>query len=399
MAAVLGLAVALLATQAVAAPRAIVLIDIDDVGAGTIGPLGRIGGATPNIDAIGQAGVTFTQATMPAAYCAPSRAGVMTGRPPASFGFPAVNNPSRNAPGVPAQVPMLATMLRARGYTTGLVGKWHLGYKAPDHPMRRGFDEFFGFVGSVHPYYGEDPDNPILRGFQPEPSLEYLTTRFGHEAASFIQRHAGGRFALVLTPNGMHTPLEAPSDSTGPVYDSMMRALDDAVGEVLSALRQAGLERDTLVIFTSDNGCPRDIQACSNGGLRGAKGSFYEGGIRVPLAIRWPARIKPGKVYGRPVSGLDLLATMLGEDYEDGRNLVPYVNGVRIGDPHRCQIWGNQTWGAFRCGDWKLVILKNGVQQLFNLATDPSEQLNVAGTNQTKLKDLQAKRQAKLASW
>ncbi len=298
--------------RAADAPRPnVVFLVADDLGYGELGCYGGRQIPTPQLDALAQRGVRFTQGYVAAAFCAASRAGLLTGRYPTRFGFE--NNPvgAQNVDprvGLPRDELTLAARLRDTGYATGLVGKWHLGGTANFHPQRRGFDEFFGFLHEGHFYVRPpwssvttwlrrktlpdgsqgrwsspnqrivwsthmgthepdyDANNPILRGSQPVDEPEYLTDAFTREACSFIERHQSQPFFLLLSYNAVHSPMQATDrylqqfgelpDVQRRIFAAMLSHLDDSVGRVLQTLDDCGLRDNTLVVFLSDNGGP-----------------------------------------------------------------------------------------------------------------------------------------------
>ena len=253
--------------------------------------------------------------------------------------------------GLPLTETTIADRLKAAGYATGLVGKWHLGAKPAMHPQQRGFEEFFGFLGGAHSYF---KSAGILRGTEPVKELDYTTDAFGRESVAFIERHKAQPWLLYLAFNAVHTPMDATDDRLAKfpnienkqrrTYDAMMLALDDAVGVVRKKLADTGLDKNTFIIFISDNGGPTmkgtTINASSNAPLRGSKRTTLEGGIRVPFLVAWPGHVKPG-VYEQPVIQLDLTYTALAiagagikpEWKLDGVNLLPFLAGEQSGPP------------------------------------------------------------------
>ncbi len=224
--------------------------------------------------------------------------------------------------GLPLSETTIANRLKAAGYTTGLVGKWHLGAAPQFHPQRRGFDEFFGFLGGAHPYFSGQ-GAPIYRGTEIVEEKAYLTDAFAREAVSFIERHKDRPWFLYLAFNAVHTPMDATDDrlerfrsiedNTRRTYAAMLSALDETVGKVLETLRAAGLEENTLIFFFSDNGGPTmpgtTINGSRNDPLRGSKRTTLEGGIHVPFAVQWKGTLPAGSVYNHPVIQLDVLPT------------------------------------------------------------------------------------------
>jgi arylsulfatase A-like enzyme len=392
----------------------------DDMGYADVGFHGCQEIPTPHLDALAKAGVRCTNGYVSGPYCSPTRAGLMTGRYQTRFGHEF--NAGGAGTGLPLSETTIATRLKASGYATGLVGKWHLGSEDKFHPHSRGFDEFFGFLGGSHDYF-EDPG--ILRGRQQVEENEYLTDAFAREAVSFIDKHQNQPFFLYLAFNAVHTPMQADdprlqkfahiSDKQRRTYAAMMSALDDAVGRVRNKLDESGLTQNTLITFISDNGGPvmpgTTVNASINKPLRGSKRTTLEGGIRVPFLVSWPAKIKPG-VYDKPVIQLDLNATALAaagvairpEWSLDGVNLAPFFAGTNSAAPHHSLYWRFGQQMAIRDGDYKLVRYDTNADtlsgaagqpvssaQLYRLSDDISEAKDLAATMPDKLQELQAK--------
>ncbi len=384
------------------APRPnVIVILADDLGYADLGCHGAKDIPTPHLDALAAGGVRCTSGTVSHPFCSPTRAGLLAGRYQQRFGHE--NNPKWDPAdetlGLPVQVPTVADALRAAGYRTGAVGKWHLGAAPRFHPNRRGFDEYFGILGGGHQYFpvarsAAEYSIPVDRNGQAVDEPEYLTRAFSREAAAFVERHRGRPFFLYLAYNAPHTPMQAPKETVAKfasiadekrrTYAAMVSEVDDGVGLVLRRLRELGLEERTLVFFLSDNGGPPSANASSNGPLRGAKGQVYEGGIRVPFLVRWPGRLRAGATYDAPVSSIDLFATAAaaaGARAEglEGVDLVPYLAGEKAGVPHERLFWrsgGGERW-AVREGNWKLLDAGEG-RMLFDLAADPGETTDLA---------------------
>ena len=391
----------------------IVLIVADDLGYGELGLQGfRRDIPTPNIDSLAQNGVRFTQGYVSCPVCSPTRAGLMTGRYQQRFGHEFNPGPAQSASagfGLARGEITLAERLKTLGYVTGMTGKWHLGYKSEFIPPRRGFDEFFGFLGGAHPYLPGGRAAAICRGEEPVKEEEYLTDAFGREATAFIERHHDRPFFLYLPFNAVHMPLQAADrylarfrdikDPQRRTFAAMMAAMDDAVGRVLAKLREHGLEERTLIFFISDNGGPTRQTTSSNGPLRGYKGQVWEGGIRVPFVVQWKGRVPGGRVDERPVISLDIHPTAVAAaggavspDWKlDGVNLVPFLAGEEAGRPHDTLCWRMGTRHAIRQGDWKLLVETDQTDSaLFNLAEDVGERSNLAARHLEVLETLQA---------
>jgi arylsulfatase A-like enzyme len=402
----------------------VLLIVADDLGYADIGVNGCQDVPTPYIDSIAKNGVRFTNGYVSGPYCSPTRAGLLTGRYQQRFGHEFNPGPAQNADpefGLSLNETTLPQRLKSLGYATGMVGKWHLGYELKFHPLKRGFDEFFGFLGGAHSYLDPgDNRNQILRGTEPVKEISYLTTMFGDEAVAFIERQKDRPWFLYLPFNADHTPMHAQpeylakfahiKDPLRQKFAAMHAAMDDQIGRVLATLRQHRLEENTLIFFISDNGGPTNANSSRNTPLRGFKAQTWEGGIRVPFLAQWKGQLPAGQVYAQPVIQLDILPTALAaagaeskaEWKLDGVNLLPYLTGKQKGAPHAALYWRFGQQIAVRMGDWKLVKAPgaNAVQgelrtkastegaHLYNLATDIGEQTNLADKEPAKLKQL-----------
>ena len=402
----------------------IVVIVADDMGYADIGVHGSKDIPTPNIDALAAGGIRFTDAYVSGPYCGPTRAGLMTGRYPQRFGheFNIGLSMAHREAGLPLEERTMADYLNAAGYRTALIGKWHLGTAPRYSPLRRGFDEFFGFLGGAHSYTGVGPrSNPIYDGGEPATSISYLTDTLAARAVEFIERNKARPFFLYLAFNAVHAPLQAPekylarvsriADERRRTYAAMLVAMDDGIGSTLAALRDNGLDETTLVFFFSDNGGPVALQGAngsSNGPLRGQKAHTFEGGIRVPFIIRWTGRLPAGATDSRPIIQLDVLPTALAaagiavkpEWRLDGVNLLPFLTAQASGAPHEALYWRLGGHMAIRKGDWKLVKSDAGGAtddpakttlegtELFNLSTDIGEKSNLASAHPEKVREL-----------
>ena len=420
----------------------VIFIIADDLG---IGEPGCYGGdlPTPNIDAIAADGVKFTAGYVTSPFCATSRAALLTGRYQNRFGFEfnpvGAFNTDPNV-GLPLSEVALPHLLRHGGYSTALIGKWHLGGTAPFHPQRRGFDEFFGFLHEGHyyvppPYDGHvtwlrrkrlpdggagrwtspdgrtiwstrmnsfepeyDTDNPLLRSSQPVAEKENLTDAFTREAERFIERNSSQPFFLCLAYNAVHSPMQGKDadlerfaqieDVQRRLLAAMLWRMDQGIGRIVHRLRVLGLEENTLLVFLSDNGGPTRELTSSNRPFRGEKGQLFEGGIRVPFLMKWPARFEKGKVEDRFVSSLDLFATALAvagmspTQPIDGVNLTPALAKEADWPADRALYWRMGEQAAYRKGDRKILCRwhESGIPkwELFDLKDDPGEATNLA---------------------
>jgi arylsulfatase A-like enzyme len=396
-------------------PNVIVIVG-DDMGYADVGFHGGKEIPTPHLDALAKSGVRFTNGYVSGPYCSPTRAGLLTGRYQTRFGHEF--NPGGMGPrqGLPLTETTLADRLKAAGYRAALVGKWHLG-NGERHPQKRGFDEFFGFLGGAHDYF--KPDG-ILRGTEAANEKSYLTDALGREAVAFIDANKAKPFFLYLAFNAVHTPMqaddprlkkfEATKDPKRRTYAAMMSAMDDAVGAVTKKLADEKLTENTLVTFISDNGGPvmqgTSINASDNTPLRGSKRTTLEGGIRVPFVVSWPGHVQPGTTDDRPVIQLDLHATALAaagvapkaEWKLEGVDLAPYLSGTEKGQPHDALYWRFGKQMAIRKGDWKLVRYdlaadgKSGASpaRLYNLNDDIGEATDLSAKQPEKVTELQA---------
>ena len=396
----------------------ILLIVGDDMGYADVGFHGCKDIPTPHLDALAAAGVRCTNGYVTGPYCSPTRAGLLTGRQQNRFGHE--YNPG-GGNGLPLTETLLPERLAKAGYATGMVGKWHLGAKPEQTPPRRGFAEFFGFLGGAHSYFNT---GGILRGAEPVKEMDYTTDAFGREAVAFVRGHKDKPWFLYLAFNAVHTPMDATdarlakfaaiADKKRRTYAAMMSALDDNIGRVRQALQESGQAERTLIFFISDNGGPTmngtTTNGSSNAPLRGSKRTTLEGGIRVPFLVAWPGQLKPA-VYDSPVVQLDLHATALAaagvtvepEAKLEGVDLLPYFSGAKKEAPHDALYWRFGAQMAIRQGDWKLVRYDGNADtntgkaqpvsavKLYDLSKDIHEDKDLAAEQPEKVKQLQAR--------
>ena len=353
----------------------IVIILADDLGYGDLGCYGHPQIQTPNLDRMAAQGARLTQFNCPAPFCAPTRAALMTGRYPFRCGMtqnPAPDGgPVADALHLPEAEITLAQVLKSSGYATGMVGKWHLGHKAGFLPTERGFDEYYGI-----PYSNDMRPVQVLENTQ---VIEYpvvqatLTRRYTERALGFIERSKDQPFFLYLAEAMPHKPLAASEafymKSGAGLYGDAVAELDWSVGQVLAKLKELGLDENTLVLFSSDNGA---WFGGSCGGLRGMKGSQWEGGYRVPMIARWPGKIPAGQVSDQMAITMDLFATVLevtgakmpDERVLDGRSILPLLTSAAK-SPHE-YLFGhlNSKLANIRDARWKLHVLPAGQLKL-----------------------------------
>jgi len=458
-------------------PPNVVVIVADDLGYNDLtfagGGVANGTVATPNIDSIARDGVQLAAGYAGNATCAPSRAAILTGRYPTRFGFeftpapkifmrlvagmtgdqPGVLHapiyhderehdvPSMEEEGIPPEEITLAELLRAHGYHTVGLGKWHLGEAKPMRPEAQGFDEYLGFYSGASMYLDADDPRAVnsVQEFDPidvflwanlpfavrkdggdrfRPA-EYMTDYLGTEAAAAIAANRNRPFFLYFAPNAPHTPLQAlrsDYDALGHitdhrlrVYAAMIRALDRAVGRVLEALQANGLEDNTLVFFSSDNGGANYIGLPDiNRPYRGWKMTFFEGGVHSPFFVKWPAALPAHTTFTAPVGQIDIFATaaaaarapLPADRPIDGVNLIPFLRGEASGPPHQSLFWRSGGYKTLLAGGWKLQVSERPKKDwLFNLDTDPTERVDLSSKNPDKLrelKDLLAAREAEM---
>lgn len=388
----------------------ILVIVADDMGFADCGVQGCQDIPTPHIDALARNGVRFRHGYTTGCVCSPTRAGLISGRYQQRFGFDA-NAEGRAAPtdrgprALELKQVTFAQRMKALGYATGMVGKWHIGAEEGYRPTERGFDEFYGFFP-----FGIAAQNgqvPIYRGTKQVETPQNHMESFSAEALSFIDRHARDPFLLYLPFSAVHGPYVGPQpwrakfDTLVPAnrraYAADISQMDDIIGRVMARLRERGLEENTLVFFFSDNGGPGG--APSNGPLRGTKWTLWEGGIHVPFIVQWKGRIPGGRVLDEPVIQIDVVPTALaaaGGEVDpawklDGANLLPLLEGSSATAPHDALYWRFGIQYAVRQGDWKLVKAHiDDAPRLFNLARDLGEQTDLAAQEPERARKLQA---------
>lgn len=411
----------------------VVLIIMDDMGYGDIGSYGVRDARTPNLDRLAREGVRLTNSYANAANCTPTRAALISGRYQQRVGIEWPFDSSDKDRGLPVTGRSLPALLKTSGYSTGLVGKWHLGFKPEFGPNAHGFDEFFGFLSGAVDYYTHrrgDGTPDLFENTTPVEVPEYLTDEITRRGIRFIDNHAGGPFFLEVAYNAVHWPFQPPNHrpadpnvvprpgekgdqrlSQGPDdehpatrqdYVRMLERADEGVGKILASLDRHGLSRNTLVIFTNDNG---GEWLSRNAPFSHRKSTLWEGGIRVPLILRWLGHLPAGKTSAQAAITMDLTASIVAvtqtaapPDHRfDGINIIPILTGKspvvereffwRIVRPNRLQ-------KAVRSGRWKLLI--DGTQYLlFDLQTDFAERNDLAAHHP----ELVRKLKRRIAEW
>jgi arylsulfatase A-like enzyme len=448
-------------------PNVVVML-ADDLGEFDISLYGGKGVRTPNIDSLARSGVTFTDGYCTSPICSPSRAGLLTGRYQQRFGhelqpgdaYPGsrleillgkglifrqqwkLNGPMRyptrasmNSQGLRQSEITFAELAKTQGYSTGAIGKWHLGHAQGLTPLERGFDYYYGFLAPASLYSPlEAPDivnhphhsitdiairfarrsgiRAIQRNGQVIQEPGYLTERIAQEAVGFIEKNKDKPFLLYVPFNAPHEPFQVPTryyerfqeveDTNKRTYYAMISALDDAVGAIVKKVRDAGLEEKTLFVFASDNGGATYTLATTNGPLKGGKLAHFEGGINIPFLMSWKGTIPPNTAYREPVSLLDVFPTIAASIHAplppdrpyDGVDLVPKV--LKQEPDHAALFWRSGTSKAVRKGNWKLVISeRSGRVWLYDLAADKSETTDLS----QKRPEVVAELQAALKEW
>lgn len=421
MRAILILVTALLAGDAAQPERPnVVFIMTDDMGYGDIGPYGVLDAKTPHLDRLAREGVKLTDAYANGANCSPTRAGFITGRYQQRVGFDAPLDPAHDhARGLPATGTSLPALLKTQGYATGLMGKWHLGFKPEFGPNAHGFDEFFGVLSGAVDFYSHrrgDGTPDLYENTTPVTAPGYLTDEITARSVAFIERHAGAPFFLSVSYTAPHWPFQPPdrrpadpmavpspnqtSDfrlrqwpddpvpATREDYVRMVERADEGVGQILAALDRLDLARGTLVIFTNDNG---GEWLSRNDPLSHYKSTLWEGGIRVPLIIRWPGRLPEDTSSSQVAITMDLTASILsvagvppgGRTSLDGIDILPLL-ADGASPVERRLFWRlanrRTQQKAVRDGRWKLLI-DHDARRLFDLGADPGERQDLAATH------------------
>jgi arylsulfatase A-like enzyme len=414
-------------------PPNVVLVMMDDLGYGDLGSYGALDVRTPNIDRVAHEGVRLTDAYANGPVCTPTRAALISGRYQQRVGLEGLLtvSPADRELGLPALGTSLPALLKTNGYATALVGKWHLGWKPEFGPIAHGFEEFYGFLSGAHSYHTNRaeifqvgagaPD--LFENTKPVEATGYLTDEITRRAVGFITRHADRPFFLEVAYNAPHWPFEPPDrpppdvtrgiralrqmpDDSVPAtrndYVRMLERADQGVGDILAALDQRGLKNNTLVVITNDNG---GEWLSRNAPLFHRKGTLWEGGIRVPLILRWPGEIPPGKTSAQVAITMDITASILAATgvrnpagyRPDGIDILPILRGkAPLLERRLFWRWArpDRQQRAVRFGQWKLLVDANQLL-LFDLGTDPGERTDLAGQRP----DLVASLKRLLADW
>ncbi len=423
-------------------PPNIVFILIDDFGWKDAGFMGSTYYETPNMDRLAKEGMVFTNAYTNAPNCAPTRASLLTGQYTPRHGIYTVGNSDRGKASLRKLIPIpnktvldpdkitIAEVLKEAGYVSASIGKWHLGNDPEAGPIAQGFDVNIGGNISGHPksYFSPYKNKDLPDG----PKGEYLTDRLTNEAIKFIQQNKDRHFFLYLPHYAVHTPLQAKKKliqkyknkpgshgQNNPVYAAMIESVDHGIGLILKTLKDLKLEKNTVVIIFSDNGGVKRIT--SQEPLRGGKGMLYEGGIRVPLVVRWPGVVKPNSRCDVPVIGVDFFPTIMEiagikkpvNQPIDGMSIVPLLKGEKTlkrdalfwhfpaylqgkAEGARDPYFRTRPAAAIRMGNWKLIVYyEDGALELYNLEKDIGEQNNLA----SRFPEIRDKLYERLKQW
>lgn len=402
-------------------PPNILFILADDLGYGDLSSFGRPDYRTPNLDRLAAGGVRFTDAYSAAAVCTPTRCALATGRYPARLpiGLEEPLLEANTRVGLPPDHPTIASLLRGAGYETALIGKWHLGSLPEYGPNRHGYEMFFGILSGAVDYFSHENQLGKLdlhEGVVPVEQIGYLTDLLTRRAVAYVSRPRTHPFFLSLHYTAPHWPWQGPHDRDASgnrrsfqdggslrVFADMVRSLDEGVGQVTQALRSTNQDRRTLVIFTSDNGGERYSFQWP---LSDAKGSLWEGGIRVPAIVRWPGTVQAGRITEQVAVSMDWGATMLSaagvpadRAYPlDGIDLLPLCRGDRPAT-ERAVFWRTRAWhagaesgpvqAAARVGNWKYLRI-GSTDHLFDLAHDRGEDADLSADNPEPLARIRA---------
>ncbi|MFT7198349.1 MAG: arylsulfatase A-like enzyme, partial [Marinoscillum sp.] len=394
----------------------VIIILADDAGYSDFGFMGSEDILSPNLDALANDGVVFTDAHVTASVCSPSRAGLLTGRYQQRFGHECNLEPNQGGAFDHSEI-TIAEFLKSQGYETSIFGKWHLGEQEHQHPLNNGFDYFWGFLAGSRSYFPSDGSKKLGANHMTQENKTpvefegYLTDVIGDMAVKKINANDGKNpFFMYLSFNAPHTPMHAKGEVVAkfgeeharPIYAAMVWSMDEAVGKVIAALKEKGEYENTLIFFLSDNGGAHN-NGSSVGPLKGWKGNQFEGGTRVPFTVTWKGTIPSGGQFDGLTSSLDIYKTATSfwnysgsPDKElDGADLIPYLHGLKKGNPHKELFWRKDEMATIRVNDYKYILLKDSLSVLYNLNEDLAEVIDISASNL----DLASSMKSDLLSW
>lgn len=417
----------------------IIVIMADDLGYNDLGVYGCKDIPTPHLDKLANEGVRFTSGYVTWPMCGPSRAGFLTGKHQSKFGYYTnVSAPFDTRQGLP-KMDTIASLLKKQGYVTGGVGKWHMGTADDQHPNSMGFDDWFGFLGGGLMYFPLDHPSykgrfaqikrplsmkymqhtlPVIHNREPVEWDQYLTRELTDAGIRFLEKNQKNPFFLFMSYNAPHLDLEAPEETIAKfpenqmtvipgvkpkarsIYGAMVNEMDEGIGQLLARVDELGLTGSTVIWFLSDNGGMRATS--DNYPLNGSKGKSYEGGIRVPMFVKWPKKTPAGIVLDAPVTSLDITATSIAMAGGDptieglhGKDIRPYMTQQLTEAPHNVLYWNTArndkaSTGIIREGDFKLIIGSKDLE-LYNLSNDLGERQNIANAYPEKVESMKAR--------
>jgi len=374
----------------------IIIILADDAGYSDFGFMGSDEIKTPNLDQLAFDGVVFNNAYVSASVCSPSRAGLLTGMYQQRFGHECNLDSDVNNSFDPNQI-TIAEALKTEGYNNGLIGKWHLGDKTQNHPLKNGFDYFWGFISGARNYFynpnevNRNSIRNVVENYSQTKFEGYLTDVLGEKAISFINKNnqSNNPFFLFLSFNAPHTPMQAKEevlkkfkDNPRQVYASMMWSMDEAIGNVIDALKENNQYDNTIIYFLSDNGAAMSNNA-SPFPFKGWKGNQFEGGIKTPMIMTWKNKIKSNTQFDGFISALDIFKTSLEVSNvndelmvnADGKNIMNYLNDNIIQNENL--FWRKDKMATVRSGNYKLIRLNDTSTVLYNIENNFFEDLDL----------------------
>jgi len=387
-------------------PNVIVIL-IDDAGYIDFGFMGSKDLETPHIDALAKNGIVFTDAHVSATVCAPSRAGLMTGKYQQRFGFECNGTGTKESGeiGLSDDVTTIAEVFKQKNYSTIALGKWHLGYNKEDHPNQRGFDEFYGFLGGGRSYFpikNPSGEHRLQQNGKRIVFDGYLTDVLGDRAVNYIEENKKNPFFMYLAFNAVHTPMHAKKEHlekykghSRQKLAAMTWSLDENVGKIMNKLKALGNLDNTLIFFLSDNG-GATTNGSLNGPLKGFKGNKFEAGHRVPFIVHWKGEIKGNRTFDGLSSSFDIFTSAIAaagieKDEKlqlDGVNLLPFLQGKKKGNPHDKLFWRKLNGTAIRKGNDKLINVEGYGSVLYDLESDLGETKDLSKSKKKKFNKL-----------